>query len=117
MRFSTYALVPAFVAALASAAWDHPWQQPVGDNPSGNPISAPGLNQIVPVGTPFTITWAPTTTTDFVDIVLLRGPRCVWRSPLQATDSLDHYSLPFACPKTNMPNSLLAAQMSFHFMP
>lgn len=29
---------------------------PVG-NPSGNPIAKPGLGEIVPVGTPYTITW------------------------------------------------------------
>ena len=32
-------------------------QQPVGANPSGNAIGAPSLNQAVPAGKPFEITW------------------------------------------------------------
>lgn len=47
----------------------------VGDTPSGNPIAKPGLNEIVPVGKPYAITWQPTTTgCTKVDLVLLRGP-------------------------------------------
>lgn len=64
-------MITAFSAAflgLASA-----YTQPVGDNPSGNPISKPGLGEIVPVGTPYTISWNPTTE-GTVTIVLLRGP-------------------------------------------
>jgi len=68
MRFSVTALVSAAVFGLASA-----YTQPVGDTPSGNPISKPGLGEIVPVGTPYTITWNPTTA-GTVTLVLLRGP-------------------------------------------
>ncbi|MCJ1347262.1 hypothetical protein MMC31_005484 [Peltigera leucophlebia] len=55
-------------AGLASACV----QQPTGAL-GGNPIGQPTLNQIVPVGKPFTITWNPTTA-GTVSIVLLRGP-------------------------------------------
>lgn len=53
MYFSTSIIVAATVAGLASACP----QLPVGSNPSGNPINLPTLNQAVPAGTPFTITW------------------------------------------------------------
>jgi hypothetical protein len=39
----------------------------------GNPISRPGLNEIVPAGVPYTITWNPTTT-GTISLALLRGP-------------------------------------------
>lgn len=65
--FSLLALFTAGLAALASA-----YHAPVGD-PSGNPINKPGLNEIVPVGKPYAITWTPTTTGP-VTILLLRGP-------------------------------------------
>jgi len=68
MRFSITALLSTAVLGLASA-----YTQPVGDHPSGNPISQPGLGAIVPVGTPYTITWNPTTA-GTVTLVLLRGP-------------------------------------------
>lgn len=45
---------------------------PVG-TPVGNPIFTPGLNQVVPAGKPFEITWNPTTS-GTVTLVLLRGP-------------------------------------------
>ncbi|KAL9006946.1 MAG: hypothetical protein Q9188_000322 [Gyalolechia gomerana] len=70
MKFSVAAIVSASLAGFAAAQTCS--TKPVGDNPSGNPISAP-LNQIVKAGTPFTITWTPTTT-GTVSIVLLRGP-------------------------------------------
>ncbi|KAL8719698.1 MAG: hypothetical protein Q9225_003330 [Loekoesia sp. 1 TL-2023] len=70
MKFSVAATVAASLASLAAAQTCS--TKPVGDNPVGNPIHAP-LNQIVPAGTPFTITWTPTTT-GTVSIVLLRGP-------------------------------------------
>ncbi|KAF2729304.1 hypothetical protein EJ04DRAFT_568755 [Polyplosphaeria fusca] len=44
---------------------------PVG-NPDGNPITRP-LNEIIPAGKPFQITWTPTTT-NTVSILLLKGP-------------------------------------------
>jgi hypothetical protein len=65
--FSLLALFTAGLAALTSA-----YHVPVGD-PSGNPITKPGLSEIVPAGKPYTITWTPTTTGP-VTILLLRGP-------------------------------------------
>lgn len=62
-------ILSAFVAGLALAS---AYTTPVGD-PSGNPISKPGLNEIVPVNQPYTITWNPTTP-GTVSILLLRGP-------------------------------------------
>lgn len=70
MKFSIAAIVSASLAGFAAAQTCS--TKPVGDTPSGNPISAP-LNSIVPAGTPFTITWTPTTK-GTVSIVLLRGP-------------------------------------------
>ncbi|KAK5165631.1 hypothetical protein LTR04_001180 [Oleoguttula sp. CCFEE 6159] len=67
MQLSIFSLFAAGLATLASA-----YTTPVGD-PSGNPISRPGLNEIVPVGTPYTVTWNPTTP-GTVTLVLLRGP-------------------------------------------
>jgi len=67
MQFSVAVFVAAAFAGLANA-----YTQPVG-NPEGNPISAPGLNQIVPEGEPFTITWQATTP-GTVTLVLLQGP-------------------------------------------
>ena len=54
MRF-TIGILVAFVGIASAASGCS--QAPVGDTPSGNPIAAPGLNQVVPAGTPFTITW------------------------------------------------------------
>jgi hypothetical protein len=65
MFFNTAAV--AFFAGLAAA-----YHQPVGE-PTGNPIATPGLNEIVPAGEAFEITWNPTTT-NTVSLVLLRGP-------------------------------------------
>ncbi|TKA79108.1 hypothetical protein B0A49_01831 [Cryomyces minteri] len=67
MQLSIFSLFAAGLATLASA-----YTTSVGD-PSGNPISRPGLNEIVPVGTPYTVTWNPTTP-GTVTLVLLRGP-------------------------------------------
>lgn len=65
-------ILAVFTAGLAAvSAYTIP-VTPVGD-PSGNPISKPGLNEIVPAGKPYAITWNPTTT-GAVTIVLLRGP-------------------------------------------
>jgi len=61
-------LLTTLLTTLASA-----YTTPVGSTPSGNPISAPSLDQQVPVGTPFVITWTPTTD-GTVTLVLLRGP-------------------------------------------
>ncbi|CAK43209.1 hypothetical protein CBS63078_1237 [Aspergillus niger] len=68
MRFFTTALVSA-LAALASAYTQPDYSQ----NPTGNAILTPELNQVVPAGKPFEITWDPTTS-GTVSLVLLRGP-------------------------------------------
>lgn len=68
MRFSLLTAVVAAFAGLTSA-----YTTPVGAVPSGNPTKTPALNQILPVGRPFSITWTPTTT-GTITINLLRGP-------------------------------------------
>lgn len=68
MRFFT-ALLVAASAALASAFTQPDYSKP----PQGNSILTPGLQQQVPVGKPFEITWNPTTKGP-VTLVLLRGP-------------------------------------------
>ncbi|PWY95486.1 hypothetical protein BO94DRAFT_127135 [Aspergillus sclerotioniger CBS 115572] len=68
MRFFTTALVSA-LAALASAYTTPNYSE----DPSGNAIYTPSLNEIVAAGSPFEITWDPTTT-GTVSLVLLRGP-------------------------------------------
>ncbi|KAG0643320.1 Ser-Thr-rich glycosyl-phosphatidyl-inositol-anchored membrane family-domain-containing protein [Tuber brumale] len=65
-----YTLFTVLAAALTSFA--NAYTTPVGD-PEGNPISKPGLGEIVPVGSPYTITWNPTTQ-GTVTLLLLRGP-------------------------------------------
>lgn len=67
MRLS--AAIISALAAVASAATQPDTSQP----PSGNPIALPGLDELVPVGKPYTITWEPTTPGK-VSIFLLRGP-------------------------------------------
>jgi len=68
MKFSVVSVLSALVAVV-SALTDPDYSQP----PSGNPIALPGLNELVPVGKPYTITWTPTTPGK-VSIILLRGP-------------------------------------------
>jgi len=68
MKSALFAGVSAVLAALASAV-----VTPVGTNPSGNSIIKPGLNEIVPAGKPYAITWDPTTAGP-VTLLLLRGP-------------------------------------------
>lgn len=55
------------------------------------PIGSPGLNQVVPAGQPFTITWTPTPKVKSVSIVLLIGP---------STDVQD-----LSCIVNDIPNS------------
>lgn len=69
--FSLFSLFTAGLACLVPLT--NAYTKPVGDSPKGNPISEPGLNDVVPVGEPFTITWDPTTT-GTVTLVLLKGP-------------------------------------------
>lgn len=59
-----------FTAGLVGLA--NAYTQPKGE-PNGNPISLPGLNSILPVGKPYTITWTPTTD-GTVTLLLLDGP-------------------------------------------
>jgi len=59
------AVAPFFTSVAA-------YTQPTG-NLQGNPIYTPSLNEIVPAGKPYKITWNPTTP-GTVTLVLLRGP-------------------------------------------
>ncbi|PGH10180.1 hypothetical protein AJ80_07539 [Polytolypa hystricis UAMH7299] len=68
MKFSVVSMISAF-AAMAAAVTPADITQP----PTGNPIAAPGLNELVPAGKPYTISWEPTTLGQ-VSILLLRGP-------------------------------------------
>ncbi|KAI5848593.1 Ser-Thr-rich glycosyl-phosphatidyl-inositol-anchored membrane family-domain-containing protein [Morchella snyderi] len=68
MQFSILATFSSLIALAAA------YTTPVGSDPQGNPISAPGLNQQVPKGSPFTITWTPTSAPNTVTLVLMRGP-------------------------------------------
>ncbi|KAJ5255408.1 hypothetical protein N7505_010559 [Penicillium chrysogenum] len=68
MRFSVATAFSALVAV--AAAYTSP---DYSQNPSGNAIVAPGLNEIVPEGKTYTIKWQPSTTGP-ISLVLLRGP-------------------------------------------
>lgn len=68
--------MPSFtsiVSVLAASASAFAFTTPTSFNVSSNPIFTPASAQIVPVGTPFKITWKPTES-GTVSIVLLRGP-------------------------------------------
>ncbi|KAF9887820.1 hypothetical protein FE257_009626 [Aspergillus nanangensis] len=99
------------VAALATLAAAADYTQPdYSKPPSGNAILAPGLNEQVPVGKPFTITWEPTTQGP-ISLVLLRGPsenvvpletlavgipnsgKFVWTPGSQLENDVTHYGL------------------------
>lgn len=68
MRFTIATAFSAFVAlAAAYTAPDYNQQ------PSGNAITYPGLNEIVPEGKAYTIKWTPTTVGP-ISLILLRGP-------------------------------------------
>ncbi|PKX97273.1 GPI anchored serine-threonine rich family protein [Aspergillus novofumigatus IBT 16806] len=68
MRLSIASVVSC-LAALAMAATKPDYTQ----DPTGNAILKPGLNELVPAGKPYTVEWDPTTTGP-VSLVLLRGP-------------------------------------------
>ncbi|CAG8368990.1 unnamed protein product [Penicillium salamii] len=68
MRFSVATVFSALVA-LAAAHTDPDYTK----DPSGNAITSPGLNEIVPEGKSYTIKWTPTTEGP-ISLVLLRGP-------------------------------------------
>lgn len=64
--------IPLLTAGLAAfAPLASAYTTPKGD-PTGNAIYEPGLNSVVPVGKPFSITWEPTTKGE-VSLVLLHG--------------------------------------------
>ncbi|PKX89591.1 GPI anchored serine-threonine rich protein [Aspergillus novofumigatus IBT 16806] len=67
MRFVTVAISALVTMASAYTQPDY------SKAPQGNAILKPGLNEQVPVGKPYTITWDPTTQGP-VSLVLLRGP-------------------------------------------
>jgi len=105
MRFFTISAISA-LAAFVSAYTQPNYSQ----NPSGNPISLPGLGEQVPVGKPYTITWQ-STTPGTVSLVLLRGPsnnvtpiqtivqniqntgKYVWTPPTTLQNDVSHYGL------------------------
>ncbi|PKY04289.1 hypothetical protein P168DRAFT_155607 [Aspergillus campestris IBT 28561] len=68
MRFLKTFLVSA-LAAVAAAHVEPDYTK----GPDGNSISNPSLDEVVPAGKPYTITWKPTTKGP-VSLVLLRGP-------------------------------------------
>ncbi|KAJ5834847.1 Cell wall beta-glucan synthesis [Penicillium robsamsonii] len=68
MRFSIATVFSALVALTAAATTPDYTK-----DPSGNAITSPGLNEIVPEGKTYTIKWTPSTDGP-VSLVLLRGP-------------------------------------------
>ncbi|KAL4869209.1 Ser-Thr-rich glycosyl-phosphatidyl-inositol-anchored membrane family-domain-containing protein [Aspergillus spectabilis] len=68
MHFITTGLISALVAF--AAAYTNP---DYSQTPTGNPILTPSLDEQVPAGLPYTITWDPTTQGP-VSLVLLHGP-------------------------------------------
>jgi len=84
--FSLFSLFTAGLACMVPLA--SAYTKPVGSSPKGNPISEPGLNSIVPVGAPFSVTWnqnAPDSCPDStVTLVLLKGP---------ATNAVPQYAI------------------------
>ena len=84
-------LISLFTAGLACLVpFTSAYTQPVGDAPEGNPILTPGLNDVVPVGTAYPITWQPTTE-GTVTLVLLKGP---------STNAVPQYPIVEAIPNT-----------------
>ncbi|KAL8908895.1 MAG: hypothetical protein Q9171_005267 [Xanthocarpia ochracea] len=88
MKYSVAAVLSASLAGHVAAQGCNVFVDP--SKQSGNPIRAP-LTEIVPVGTPYTITWDPTTPTKPVAIELLRGPA--------------ENILPIACLTSSSPNT------------
>merc|ERR1711881_446827 len=69
-----FAKMYKFLILAASAAFASAYTPPTTQCTDGcNPIAKPGLNEVVPAGTEYTITWQPTTA-GTVSIVLLKGP-------------------------------------------
>ena len=76
-----FSILTAGLACLAPFA--SAYTTPTGAAPVDNPIYAPGLSSVVPVGTPYNITWQPTTDAT-VTLVLLKGP---------ATNAVPQYAI------------------------
>jgi hypothetical protein len=60
MRFSTASALAGLIA-ISSAQFT-----PTGSDPSGNPIGHPELGELLTAGSPFTITWTPTTSGTYI---------------------------------------------------
>jgi hypothetical protein len=105
MRFFTASVFAALAASVSAYT-----QPDYSQAPTGNPIYTPGLSQQVPVGSPFEITWDPTTP-GTVSLVLLRGPsndvqplypiaekiantgKFVWTPSTELQNDVTHYGL------------------------
>ncbi|KAL8764763.1 MAG: hypothetical protein Q9209_007894 [Squamulea sp. 1 TL-2023] len=108
MKYSVAAFFSALLADHVAAQGCNVKVDP--SKQSGNPVRAP-LTEIVPAGTPYTITWDPTTPTKPVAIELLRGPaenilpidcltsnypntgKYVWTPSTSLTADVTHYGL------------------------
>jgi hypothetical protein len=95
------ALFTAGLAAFAPLA--SAYTTPKGD-PTGNAIYEPGLNSIVPVGKPFTITWQPDTK-GTVSLILLHGPSTNVKPIQTIVEGIDNTGSYDWTPDTNLaPN-------------
>ena len=99
---STFALFTAGLAAMTPFV--AAYTQPQGDSPSGNAISQPGLNSVVPAGQAFTITWEPSTKGK-VSLLLCKGPstNCVITSTI--ADSIENSGTYAWTPSTDLAPS------------
>ena len=52
--------------AVARSAIASALTAPASGDPSGNPFIHPGLNELIPAGTTYAITWTPTTQGEFI---------------------------------------------------
>ena len=101
---SAFKILAAGLAATAPLA--AAYTKPVGDSPSGNAISQPGLNSIVPVGSGFTITWEPTKDNcATVDLVLLKGPSANAIPQYAIAENIDNKGTYAWTPKTDLAPS------------
>ncbi|KAM5431794.1 hypothetical protein MferCBS31731_007707 [Microsporum ferrugineum] len=96
MKFTL--LVAAFAAVVSAVT-----PPDVSQAPSGNPIMTPGLDQQVPVGKPFPITWQPTTH-GRVSILLLRGPSTNVRPISVIAESIENTGSFSWTPPTDLEN-------------
>lgn len=87
------------LAPLASA-----YTQPKGDSPSGNAVYTPTLDALVLAGSPYNITWDPTTTGE-ISILLCKGPstNCVITATL--ADSIKNVGYYLWTPSTDLEPS------------